>query len=103
LGEPCPLFLQFNQTIMHEAKMKLGLLGAGGKLYIKGGFLSYMHPYGRSFKVPIKDIDTVAVDTIGWGKGKLKIIGKGATLAQEEMPITWANRCQEWILENMNA
>lgn len=80
--------------------MKIGLCGAGGKLFIKDGFLSYQHPYGRTFKVLLKDVDTVAVDALGFGSGKLKIIGKGANLAEEKMPISWANQCQEWILKN---
>ena len=85
---------------MTELKMKIGLLGAGGKLIIKDGFLNYKHPYGRSFKVPLKDIETVTADTVGLGKGELKIVGKGSILAKEKMPIPWANKCQEWILNN---
>ena len=77
-----------------------GFIGAGGKLTIDGLFLSYQHPYGRTFRVPIKDIDTVTVDELGWGKGMLKIIGHGSELASSKMPIPWANKCQEWILAN---
>jgi hypothetical protein len=85
---------------MSGVKMRIGLLGAGGKLTIKDGFLNYQHPYGRTFKVQLKDIDTVTVDTGSWGKGKLKIIGKGVILVEEKMPISWANKCQGWILNN---
>lgn len=80
--------------------MRIGLLGAGGKLKIEGGFLNFQHPYGRTFRVQTKDIETVTVDAKGFGKGILKIIGRGAELASAEMPVTWANKCQTWILEN---
>ncbi len=52
-------------------------MAAGGKLALDGMFLSYRHPYGKTFRVPIKDIQTVTVDELGWGKGMLKIIGSG--------------------------
>lgn len=81
-------------------KFKIGFLGAGGKLTIENGFLSYSHPYGRTFKVLLKDIETVTVDAGRLGSGILKIIGKGTTLAEEKMPIPWANKFQEWILTN---
>lgn len=77
-----------------------GFLGAGGKLTMDGTFLEFRHPYGRTFRVPLKAITTVTVDQIGLGKGKLKIIGSGAELASTDMPFTWANKCQEWILQN---
>ncbi|XOB46619.1 MAG: hypothetical protein ACKKMV_00330 [Candidatus Nealsonbacteria bacterium] len=83
-----------------EKQLKIGWVGEGGRLIIKEGFLNYFHPYGRTFRVPIKDIETVTIDMSRWGKGKLKIIGKGAELASMEMPINWANKCQEWILKN---
>ncbi|MDD4333416.1 MAG: hypothetical protein PHT51_04875 [Patescibacteria group bacterium] len=83
---------------MNDEKLSIGLLGAGGKLIIKDGFLNFSHPYGKTFKVLIADIDTVVVDAVGMGKGELKIIGKGTELAKVKMPIPWANKCQEWIL-----
>lgn len=85
---------------MENKILKLGLFGAGGKLTIEGGFLNYKHPYGRTFRIPTKDVETVSVDVKGLGKGILKIIGHGAELASAEMPITWANKSQAWILEN---
>lgn len=75
-------------------------MAAGGKLTLDGMFLSYRHPYGKTFRVPIKDIQTVTVDVLGWGKGMLKIIGGGTELAKAKMPFTWANKCQDWILAN---
>jgi len=85
---------------MENKIFKLGLFGAGGKLTIETGFLNFSHPYGRTFRVPIKNIETVVVDAKGLGKGILKIIGHGAELASVEMPIRWANKSQAWILEN---
>lgn len=81
-----------------EEKMKIGLLGAGGTLKIKDGFLSFQHPYGKTFRVMVSDIETVVIDVVGLGQGELKIIGHGAELAKTKMPATWANKCQEWIL-----
>ncbi len=83
---------------MSDEKLCIGLLGVGGKLIIKNGFLNFSHPYGKTFRVLMADIDTVTVDVVGMGKGDLKIIGKGAELANVNMPISWANKCQEWIL-----
>ena len=85
---------------MNNKVLKLGPLSVGGKLKIENGFLSYQNPYGRTFRVLVKDIETVTVDTKGWGSGILKIIGRGTELAVEKMPINWANKSQAWILEN---
>ncbi|NUM25296.1 MAG: hypothetical protein HUU49_01570 [Candidatus Buchananbacteria bacterium] len=74
--------------------------GAGGTLKMENGFLNYQHPYGRTFRVPINDIETVTIDVKGWGESNLKIIGRGVELASEKMPISWAKKCQSWILEN---
>ena len=88
--------------IKMNKKLSIGFLESGGSLKMENGFLGYKHPYGRTFRVRIKDIDTVTVDTIGRGKGELKIIGKGTELAKAEMPINWADMCQDWILENLD-
>jgi len=85
---------------MNKKVYRVGLLGAGGKLTIKDGFLEFKHPYARTFRVAVQNIDTVTVDVKSRGSGILKIIGQGTTLAQAKMPIIWANKCQSWILEN---
>lgn len=85
---------------MEKKVFKIGLLGIGGKLKIENGFLNYQNPYGRTFRVPTKDIETVTVDVKGPGKGVLKIIGHGVELASAEMPTSLANKSQAWILEN---
>ena len=79
---------------------RIGGLLAGQTLSIENGFLQYMTAYAHSFRVPLQDISTVAVDDVGWGKAMLKIIGHGTELAKAKMPLTWANKAQAWILEN---
>ena len=83
------------------SKLSLGLLGVGGKLVIEEGYLGYSHPYGKRFRVPLKSITTVSVDTVGGGKANLKIIGQGATLAEVVMPTPWAEKAQQWVLEEI--
>lgn len=83
-------------------KLSIGLLGVGGKLVIENGMLRYSHPYGKSFSVLLKDIDTVTLDSAGMGKVALKLIGRGAVLAEAEMPTPWGSKCQAWILERLS-
>jgi hypothetical protein len=88
---------------MDKKVLRIGLLGAGGTLKIESDFLSFQHPYGKTFRIPIADIETAAVDAKGLGKGILKIIGHGVELATVEMPVKWANDCQTWLLANKNS
>lgn len=81
-------------------KYRIGGLLAGMSLTIENGFLQYKYVYGHSFRVPMKDIETVSVDDVGRGKAMLKVIGRGVELGSAKMPIPWANKAQEWILEN---
>lgn len=86
---------------MENKVFKIGFLGAGGKLEINSGFLSYKSPYAnKNFKVQLSDIDTVSLAPGGLGKSVLKVIGKGTDLASVIMPTDWANKSQEWILAN---
>ncbi len=78
----------------------LGFLGAAGRLTIHNGFLSYQHPYGATFRVSIADIKTVTVDTAGWGKATLKVLGDGVELANATMTVGVARAAQMWILNN---
>lgn len=64
-------------------------------------FLKYKGVYGKSFSVPRSQIETVVVDTIGRGKGLLKVVGKGTTLASVELPINLAEKTQAWILQQL--
>jgi|GEM_PF-1547097 len=81
-----------------ESRIKIGLFGVGGKLTIKDGYINYSHPYGKFFRVKVDDIETVAIDSLKFGKCELKIVGRGTDLAKVEMPLGWASKCQEWIL-----
>lgn len=82
-------------------KYNIGFLGALGKLVIDDTFLGYTHPYGRQFRVALRDISTVTVDVIGRGMARLRVIGNGTDLASAEMPATQANKCQAWILNHI--
>jgi len=79
------------------AKINFGLYGYQFKT--DNNWLSYKSIYGKNFRVLLKDIESVSVDTAGLGKGKLKINGKGTTLAEVELPMTWAGKAQEFILK----
>lgn len=81
-------------------KYRIGGILAGKTLIIEKGFLRYKSAYARTFRVPIADIQTVAVDDAGWGKAWLKVMGNGMELAKIKLPFTWANKAQEWILAN---
>ena len=83
-------------------KLSIGLFGAGGKLVIEEGLLRYSHPYGKTFSVTMKDIETVTISGTGMGRAELRIIGRGTTLAEVTMPISWGNKCQAWILERIS-
>lgn len=83
-------------------KLSLGLLGAGGKLVIENGMLRFSHSYGKTFSVPVRDIETVTLDMAGMGKATVKVIGRGTALAEVTMPKSWAEKCQAWILERVS-
>ncbi len=85
---------------MEKKVLKLGMLGAGGQLIIESGLLTFKGIMGKSFKVQIADIDTVTLDSAGFGRGMLKVIGHGTILASVEIPTSWAEKCQQWILDN---
>jgi hypothetical protein len=80
---------------------KIGLFSAGGKLTIDETYLKFQSLYGRAFRVPLDQINTVSVDATGFGKSTLKIMGAGSELASTKMPTTWANKAQDWILEQI--
>jgi len=86
---------------MSESKFNIGLLGMMGKLSLENGFLKFSNPYAKRFNVRVSDIETVTVDALNFGKAKLKIIGKGSVLAETDLPVTWAEKCQQWILGNL--
>jgi hypothetical protein len=81
-------------------KYNIGGILAGKKLIIEDGFLTYKSVYAQNFVVELGKIETVVVDTVGFGKGLLKIVGSGTTLASVKLPLPWATKAQRWILSN---
>ncbi|MEO5690746.1 MAG: hypothetical protein ABIQ64_01010 [Candidatus Saccharimonadales bacterium] len=82
------------------ARLNFGLFGYRFKT--KDGLLTYKSAYGKSAVVRISDIDTVTTDTAkGMGKAKLKIIGRGATLAEITLPRPWVEKAQMFILKQL--
>ncbi len=61
-------------------------------------YLSYQSAYGKSFRVRREDIESVSLDKGGAGKNIIKVNGHGTLLAQLEMPKTWAEKAQEFIM-----
>lgn len=71
----------------------------GGYIFTSGDqYLSYKSVYGKFFRVARKDIESVSLDEGGFGKNIIKINGRGTILAQLEMPKTWAEQAQEFIM-----
>lgn len=83
-----------------KKKFRVGGILGGKTLIIENGFLEFKDVYSHNFRVLLKDVTTVSVDGVGWGKAILKVIGNGAELAQVKLPLPWANKAQQWILEN---
>ena len=61
-------------------------------------YVSYRSAYGKFFRVARKDIESVSLDKGGLGKMVIKVNGRGTTLAQIEMPKQWAEKAQEFIM-----
>lgn len=61
-------------------------------------YVSYKSIYGKFFRVARKDIESVSLDKGGMGKNFIKVNGRGTTLAQLEMPKQWAEKAQEFIM-----
>lgn len=62
-------------------------------------YVSYRSPYGKSFRVLRKDIESVSLDKGGAGKNIIKVNGHGTLLAEVEMPRPWAEKIQEFIMK----
>lgn len=85
------------------AKRHLIALGFGGWLTLNEKYLKYTGYYGKGFRVRLDQIETATVEDASWGKGYLKIIGKGTELAKTKMPMPWAHSCQDWILDELKS
>ena len=83
----------------NERKLSFGM---GGYTFKSDDtYLSYQSVYGKSFRVLKADIDSVSLDKGGLGKNIIKINGKGTQLAQVEMPKSWSEKAQEFILDEV--
>jgi hypothetical protein len=71
------------------------------RLTVDDKFVRYRHVYGREATVPRSAIQTVVVEPRGFGKGALKLIGGGTTLASIDLPTSWAQQAQKWLLEQL--
>lgn len=85
-----------------EAPSKLSFGLGGYRFKIENGLLKYRTIYGKGFTVRLKDIQTASVDEAGRGKGTLKLVGAGTTLAQITLPRPWAEKVQEFVLQNID-
>lgn len=83
-----------------EAKLNLGLFGY--RFSIKDGMLKYKSAYGKAFTVRLKDVETASVAEAGRGKGTLRLIGRGTTLADVTLPRQWAEKVQAFVLSNLD-
>jgi hypothetical protein len=80
----------------NERKLSFAL---GGYTFTSDNqYLSYKSIYGKFFRVARKDIESVSLDKGGFGKNIIKINGRGTTLAQLEMSKLWAEKAQEFIM-----
>lgn len=86
-----------------KSDKKILSFGMGGyKFTSDENFISYQSAYGKSFRVVKSDIEAVSLDKGGMGKNKIKINGRGALLAEVELPKNWAEKAQEFILTEMS-
>ena len=77
------------------AKLRLGLMGYRFK--VDDLWVSYQTAYGKSFRVPKADIESITLDEGHRGRNKLRLVGKGTVLAEIELPKKWAQKAQAFI------
>lgn len=61
-------------------------------------YVSYQSAYGKSFRVRRQDIESVSLDKGGAGKNIIKVNGHGTLLAQVDLPQSWAEKAQVFIM-----
>jgi hypothetical protein len=86
---------------MSEVKFKPGGLLGGQVFTLDDNFLKYKNAYGKYATVPRKSIETVVIEPKKRGASYLKLIGKGTDLASIEMPHTWCEKTQLWLMEQL--
>lgn len=83
----------------NKNEKKLSFAFGGYKFKADEKYVSYQSAYGKFFRVARKDIESVSLDEGGMGKYKIKVNGRGTTLAEVELPKQWAEQAQEFIEE----
>ncbi|MCL4366719.1 hypothetical protein M1563_00925 [Patescibacteria group bacterium] len=64
-------------------------------------YISYQSIYGKSFRVVKADIESVSLDKGGMGKNVVKLNGRGTLLAEVEIPKNWAEKVQDFVLNEI--
>jgi hypothetical protein len=95
----------FRSTAAPSKTIKIGGSLSGKKLIIDENFITYSATDGR-FKVKKSSIDTVSIDAVKKGilkagMGMVQLIGKGTILASVSLPLGWAEKMQEAILNEI--
>lgn len=89
----------FGNNNKNERKLSFAL--GGYRFKADDRHISYLANFGKSFRVLKADIDTVSLDQGGMGKSVVRINGKGAMLAEVELPRPWAEKVQDFILNEI--
>lgn len=97
-GNNMGLFSNKSKKIIRSISFALG----GYKFTSDGEYIRYQSAYGKSFRVPIRHIDSVSLDKGGAGKNIIKVIGRGSTLAEVELVKNWCEEAQEFILDEID-
>ena len=86
---------------MAEVKFKPGGLLGGQVFTLDDKFLKYKNAYGKYATVPRNSIQTVVIEPKKAGSSYLKLIGYGTDLASIEMPQSWCEKTQAWLIEQL--
>lgn len=81
------------------ADLKLGL--GNFKFRTDERWLEYKTLFTNYNRILKSDIESVTVTDAKGGNCKLQIVGKGTVLANLKMPVTWANKAQDFILNEV--
>jgi len=81
------------------ASLVLGMLNY--KFRTDDRWLEYKTLLTNYNRIPKADIKSVTITDVKGGKGKLQILGRGTVLAEIKMPVTWARKAQDYILDEI--
>lgn len=85
----------------NKNERKLSFALGGYRFVADDRYITYKTNFGKSFRVLKADIETVSLDQGGMGKSKVRINGKGALLAEVELPRQWAEKVQEFVQDEI--